>query len=468
MGARREHDVLVVGAGTAGTWFAWRLAREGFSVAVLDRDRRPDIGSRLDIFHLDSIRFAQFGVPEPHPRSEELVAVYPDGKAHSPSGKRTKLAEYGFHVMRLPLFLRRLHGLVEESGAQIMDGCVFREPLVEEGKLVGVRMERGGRVGELRSRLTVDASGVTAALRTSLPASLGVETFRPGPEDLLYVVLRYIRWKEPRALHPRGLNLWPFHKVFCNPSYSEEEAILGVGQPGSYERAEGALRDFLRAVPFPPFEVLKVERGVTPYCRSPLSLVGDGFLCLGDAACITKPFSGEGITSAWTLCAIAAEEVARALRRSAGPLTREELWGVNWRYFRGQGAEFAGMLAQLKGAMGLSADEMEYLFERDIIFNGRDITAVNRDYRLRLSPRESARVAGWLAWGLFTRRFSPGSLRSLLGSLAASERLARHYRAYPLQPGGFAEWRARAEALCLGFRGAWCRRRPARPGRTWR
>jgi hypothetical protein len=335
--------------------------------------------------------------------------------------------------------------------------------------VVGVRAVKGGEDVEYRARLTVDASGTTAVLRTALPPSLGVETFRLGPEDVLYVVLRYIRWAHPRALRPRGLNLWPLHKVFCNPGYSDEEAILGVGQPGSYERAEEALRDFLRTLPFPPFEVTKVERGVTPYRRPPWSLVGEGFVCLGDAACITKPFSGEGITAAWTLCSIAADVAGRLLRGGSGPLGRDSLWEINTRYFRGQGAKFAAMLAQLPGAAGMTAGEMDYLFEKDIIFSGPHITAVNRDYELRLSPWESARVAGWLAWGLLRRRISARSLKELLGSLAASERIARHYRLFPPDPGGFDEWRVRAEALySVGFRSGECRRRSARPGRTWR
>lgn len=208
--------------------------------------------------------------------------------------------------MRLPLFLKRMHSLAEEAGVLLVDGCVAREPLIEEGSVVGVGAEKDGKAFQYRARLTVDASGTAAVLRTALPARLGVETFRLGAEDVLYVVLRYIRWEHPRALRPHGLNLWPYHKVFCNPRYSDDQAILGVGQPGSYDRAERALRDFLESTPFPPFEVLKVERGVTPYRRPPWSQVGEGFACLGDAACITKPFSGEGITASWTLCAIAA------------------------------------------------------------------------------------------------------------------------------------------------------------------
>jgi digeranylgeranylglycerophospholipid reductase len=449
------YDVLVVGAGTAGIYFAWRMAERGYSVAVLEKDAGEEVGRRLDIFHLDSIRFAQFGVPEPEPGSEELVAVHSDGKAHSPDGKTAKLAEYGFHVMRLPPFLRRLHALAEEAGVRIIDRCAFREPLLEEGRLAGVEADLRGEPATFHARLTVDASGTAAVLRRSLPASSGMETFPLGPGDLLYVILRYIRWKEPRALHPRGLNFWPYYKVFCNPSFSEEEAILGVGQPGSYARSDEVLDEFLAAAPFPLYEVVKVERGITPYRRPPYSLVGEGFLCLGDAACITKPFSGEGITAAWTLCAIAAEEADHALRKVGVP-TREELWEINTRYFRDQGAKFAGLLAQLPGAAGVSAGEMDYLFEKDIIFNGPDITAVSRDYQLRLSPLAVARMAGWLLLGLSTGRFSLRSLRELLASVLVSDRVARHYRAFPDDPRDFDAWVARAEALWANAGlGAW-------------
>lgn len=139
--------------------------------------------------------------------------------------------------------------------------------------------------------------------------------------------------------------------------------------------------------------------------------------------------------------------MSRALRLGKGTLSRKELWVVNARYFRGQGANFAGMLAQLTGAAGMAAGEMDYLFEKDIIFSGPHITAVNRDYELRLSLCESVRVAGWLAWGLLRRRLSARSMKELLNSLLAAESIARHYRAFPAGPGGFEEWREKADSL---------------------
>ena len=79
--------------------------------------------------------------------------------------------------------------------------------------------------------------------------------------------------------------------------------------------------------------MLKRLQGKTPYRRSPYSLVGNGFMAMGDAAFQTKPFSGEGVTSSFTACQIAAEVATEALRR--GDVSRESLWDYNVRYFRG-------------------------------------------------------------------------------------------------------------------------------------
>ena len=56
-------------------------------------------------------------------------------------------------------------------------------------------------------------------------------------------------------------------------------------------------------------------------------------MVMGDAAFQTKPFSGEGVTSSFTACQIAAEVAAQALGR--GDVSRESLWDYNVRYFRG-------------------------------------------------------------------------------------------------------------------------------------
>jgi len=226
-------------------------------------------------------------------------------------------------------------------------------------------------------------------VRTRLPNDFGVENDPISDDDTLFVILQY--WDDIASEHPTGLNFYPFHKTFCNPSYGDG-AILGVGQPGSYEYAEQVHREFL-AERFPnQHRLVKRCQGRTPFRRPPYSLVGDGFVVMGDAAFMTKPFSGEGVTSGFTGCQIAAEVATAAL--SKGNVSRAALWPYNVRYFRDQGSKFAELLAQLPAAAELSRRDVNYLFEQDIIFSGADFTRMNRDFEVQRATGEVLSLGG--------------------------------------------------------------------------
>lgn len=46
-----EYDVVIVGACTAGTYFANLLVKEKLKVLVIDKDKEEDLSKRLDIIH---------------------------------------------------------------------------------------------------------------------------------------------------------------------------------------------------------------------------------------------------------------------------------------------------------------------------------------------------------------------------------------------------------------------------------
>jgi flavin-dependent dehydrogenase len=75
-------------------------------------------------------------------------------------------------------------------------------------------------------------------------------------------------------------------------------AIYGVGANLSFEYAEKCYANFIKTIKLPACKLDHIEKGFTPYHRAPYSLVTNGFICMGDAACMTKPYSGEGITAA--------------------------------------------------------------------------------------------------------------------------------------------------------------------------
>jgi electron-transferring-flavoprotein dehydrogenase len=176
-----------------------------------------------------------------------------------------------------------------------------------------------------------------------------------------------------------------------------------------------------------------IEQSSTPYRRPPYSFVADGFVALGDAACITNPWSGEGVPYAWLLCSIAAEELGRVMKGGAYP-SRSLAWPVNLRYIKAQGAEFAQNLATLSGAVDCTPQENDYEFKHAIIFEDE-------------AEKGKGNLILKLLGGLVSGGLSPAALGNLLGAASTGGKIRRHYLAFPEDPAGFDGWVRQADRL---------------------
>jgi hypothetical protein len=152
------------------------------------------------------------------------------------------------------------------------------------------------------------------------------------------------------------------------------------------------------------------------------------------------------VTSAWTLCKIAVEVVDQALKEK-DYLDASSLWSVNVRYFRDQGAKFAGILATVPSAANVTKRENGYLFQKDIVFSEADLTDMNRDFEMHLTTRKIIRMVGVIGLGLLSGNYSFGSLKALLRSVRVSERIRGHYESFPADRSDFASWVDTAEDL---------------------
>ncbi len=441
MNRKMEYDVAIVGAGTAGAYLGWQLGEKGYRVCLVEKQKAGEPGSHIGIFHVDEIRFAEFGIPLPE--GEELIGYHPEGRAWPPDGDGAKRVRYPFYVMEMPLFIKRLQGYATAAGAEILFEMEFTQLILEEGRPAGIKARFDGGELAIRAPLVVDASGVDGVIRVSLPAGLGVERDPIDAQDFLYVILQY--WDDLAKDFPRGLNFYPFHKAFINPGYGEG-AIVGIGQPGKLEIAERVQEQFLEErFPGVQHRLVKKTWGRTPYRRPPFSLVADSFLVLGDAAFMTKPFSGEGVTSGFTACRIAAETADAALQQR--DLSREQLWPINVRYFRDQGAKFAGLMAQLLVAAELPRDDVNYLFSRDVVFSSYDLEQMNRYFEVKMSPGRLLKTGAALLGGRVSGRLSQEGFAALLAAMKRARALQKHYECYPKDPADFPAWEAQARVL---------------------
>lgn len=435
-----QADVVVVGAGTAGSFFAWRIAQRGYRVLVFEKQALADLGKPIEIIHMEQVRYAEFGIPLPEP--PELIHLERLSNTYSPDLK-VKVPIHGdFYVIHMPLFIQRLQRYAQDAGVVFYENHTIEGILLENDQLVGITGRSQEETFSATAKLIVDASGLQAAVRTLLPDGFGVENAPVPPDKCLYVCLE-LRRDIPEGF-PTGSNGYMFHKAFWNKSYGDD-VVLGIGQPHSFNYAWEKHREWREEYFGDPGKVVGRRQGVIPFTRTPFSLVGCGFMVIGDAANQNKPFSGEGISSGFTAVKLAVDVADRALQKVKTDLV--SLWEYNLGYMRGQGAKFAASLAQLPAAAELEREDVNYLFRKGIIFSSEDFEELNRDYELQMNTRKLLHIAFTLIWGVLTGQFKAQSLVRFLKASLLAGKIKQHYLQYPEDPSGFNEWVNKAKAL---------------------
>lgn len=307
-------DVLVVGAGPAGSACALQLARTGHEVLLADQHAFP-----RDKICGDGL------IPDAHAALRRLGA-YDEvmSAAHHAAHVRCVAPRAG--AVDVPGTLavlprKQLDDILcraaQRAGARLLAPARFEAPLVEGERVAGARLKVDGAVHEVRARWVVLATG---AVPTAALAAGVCERRTPSG-----IALRgYVR-HEGLAARLRGLQLvWHpklsggYGWIFPAPGGVFN---IGVGLTESHDAAgvmqDVNLRQMLQAfgaVFAPARELLEAGAPEGDFKGAPLrcSLAGSlwsrpGLLVTGEAAGSTYAFSGEGIGKAMETGLLAAE-----------------------------------------------------------------------------------------------------------------------------------------------------------------
>ena len=446
-----QADIMIVGAGPVGIYLGWQLSKKNISVIIIDKDTRENTGSKMDQFHLETMVFEKYEIPPPIEGSDEFITNFQWTSYYGPYGKYQQVMNYPVTAMRFQFFIQRLIKLAEADGVKFQFSSTYIDPIIKDNFLVGVNVKVENEILKYFGKLIVDSTGTSAIVRRTLLDNFGVEKFKIEDDEKMYVIQRVIQWKNPDEPHPGTGKYeesisWLYYKTWVAPHFLANANIFGGGQPGSYENQESATKIFLQEVPFPPYEILEVHKATTAYRRSPYSLVGNGFLCIGDSACMSKSFSGEAIESSWNASLIAIEVIQNALELNL-KMSKENLWQINFRYFRDQGAKLAALLAQIPSAANTTKKDVSHMFKHNFIFSGRDFTSMWKKLELEIGFGRMIKIIGLFLWGLITRQFSRKALSTMLKYMKISGKIRKHYENYPKNPKEFNNWIEIAENL---------------------
>jgi geranylgeranyl reductase family protein len=322
----RRFDVLVVGAGPAGSVCAAVLARGGARVALLDKSAFPRDKACGDLLGPRGVQVLRdLRLPEPSgPQVGPILVVGPTGRrVRLPSAPGLTYPGYGLAATRAT-FDACLHDAAIDAGAVALMGRAD-VPRWSDGRLEGFRSSRGD---EIWADFVVGADG--AASRVATVAGLvapalvlwgfAVRVYRPQPVVLPAIVL----W-EPRAWHGFPGYGWLFPGA-------EGGANLGLGVGSGADRQAGAaaaraLPDFVKHLE--GLGLLEAGRGgPTQTARRlggwlKMGMVGTTpaagrVLLVGDAAGLVNPLQGEGISQALQSGRWAAEAILGAAGGAAG------------------------------------------------------------------------------------------------------------------------------------------------------
>lgn len=323
-----EREVIVVGAGPAGAGTAIVLAQKGHDVLLLDRQSFPrdkvcgdgiPTGTIEKMMALGMAKKIETAVAQGHFYPiRHLSLVSPKGHTLS-TDLHKGVNGAGSYIAPRYYFDQIIQQHALDCGAQFAVAQV-KAPLLENGRVAGVRAQINGHVEEIRAKVVVGADGATSVIARSLR---GNGRF---PESHRAVAIR--AYVQNFITHPHEVEFYLYDEVL--PGYAwifptaDTAANIGLGMRlDTFRQQKHNLKKMLHNFLQIPFIQERLQPGweieneaswqLTFGSAKKMQYAFAGALLVGDAAGFVNPLTGGGIDNALVSAQLAGETIAAAL-----------------------------------------------------------------------------------------------------------------------------------------------------------
>ena len=304
-------DVVVVGGGPAGSSAAHMAAKNGCTVALIEKEKEIAETVRTSgVTWISDIK--KFGIPEECYNPIKKFSFCSPKNSVKISGEIAKAA-----VLDVRKTYRFLANRAKTSGSELFTSTNVTEVLKDDtGKCVGVIAKSDGKQIQFNSKVVIDASGFVSVIAKELGYVTQWKKFGAGAEfEVKTEKLEHDNWwlMVGQEYSPAGY-AWIF------PTSKDTARIgVGIGKPDSDVDPTVRLNELLEKKLGPIKDLGNIEKiefhyGLIPNDGVSRKTVYDNLILVGDSAGQANPLVLEGIRYAIRFGEVAGQVAADAIK----------------------------------------------------------------------------------------------------------------------------------------------------------